>query len=160
MLFFSSYRASVERAKASVCISNLKQLAVALSLYRQDYGEFPPNSETWPGFLSYLGGAPLECPVRWDRVNYFIHASFKPRLNAMIGNEYDALCMQERGPEYPIAHDSNHSTALRGYYAGTRFYLFVRLDGSVGRRDAEIMEKFIVFRDEFPCPNASWWSNF
>jgi prepilin-type N-terminal cleavage/methylation domain-containing protein len=40
---FGSARAAARR---TVCISNLRQLSLALQMYRQDYGELPPHLST------------------------------------------------------------------------------------------------------------------
>ena len=166
-LMFSSYRTALSSAKVTVCVSNLRQLHAAMALYNEDFGKFPPMAEDWPGLRPYLGNAELVCPMRdiaqsttpkRMRTSYFIHAFFEG-LGAK-SHEADAKCMETRGPEYPIAHDANHINSVVSRSAGSRFFLFVRLDGSVHRRSASEMDLFFLKPDSFACPAANFWSNF
>ena len=151
-LSFAVMRQALNRAKATVCISNLKQIHAAMSMYQSDYDSYPPHNVDWPGLRPFFGFVKLQCPVAPpDEPDYFIHASFESGSNPL-----DAPCMEKRGPEYPIAHDFNHQLTRSAYQTRERFILFVRLDGSVGRTQNRSL--FELTQSE-PCPGASYWSN-
>lgn len=166
-LIFTAARSSMELAKASTCVSNLRQIHIGMTLYKESEGEYPPSNEKWEGLARYLGNDVLKCPVRDMaqpsdpppmRTSYFIHAFFGGPLS--VGSAADAACMEERGSSYPVAHDRNHASNTVAYWAKTAFYLFVRADGSVGKKSREAMNRFELTPNEFPCPKAKEWSNF
>ena len=166
-IVLSSYVSAIKSAKTTVCISNLRQLATGMLLYNEDYGSFPPMSERWPGLQKYVGRDALKCPVRDTvqrsirediRVSYFVHAFFEDKLDPV--HRADEQCMAERGSAYSIAHDSNHRHPIAASAVGSAFYLFVHLDGSVSRKPAKEVELFLLRPDLYPCPKASYYSNF
>jgi prepilin-type N-terminal cleavage/methylation domain-containing protein len=162
-LVFSVASKARNSAKATTCVSNLRQIWAAMQLYRQDYGEYPPSRLSWKGFRPYYGYVTFHCParpfyLRPEVDDYAIHATFR---DVPSGSNRDKACMAERGPEYPIAHDENHASTTAAYAAGTRFYLWVRADGSTGRAlTLPFQERMITNRPPLPCPRASHWSNF
>ncbi len=166
-LILSSFRSAIVSAKATVCVSNLRQLHSAMQLYQQDFGEYPPMTDKWPGLLSYTGNVRLECPhmnvVESNveprlRTSYFIHAFFDgPNALDVL---WDKQCMQVRGPSYPIAHDRNHTHPLVAAKVRRSFLIVLRLDGSVVQRPSASMVSFLSQPELYPCPKANMWSNF
>lgn len=54
-----------DAASATRCLVNLKELALNLHIYAQDYDEHLPAVEDWPGVLVPYVGQPEESPVFW-----------------------------------------------------------------------------------------------
>lgn len=163
-LIFSATRAALQRGKDVVCLSNLKQIHLAMGLYREDYGVYPPNSERWPALVHYLGSTQLSCPASTEsdtspgKVNYFLHAFFYQYEGGT--ERADQECMEERGPSFPIAHDSNHMKTLAAYQQRASYFIYVRADGSVARVDEKKMDQFFFNPTSFPCPSGDLWVNF
>jgi len=161
VLLFGVITKSINRAKSTVCISNLKQIGEAMMLYKNDYGDYPPNTLYWEGLLPYFGFKIPKCPINDDPKNpeYYLHASYKGLAGELLKD--DKECYEQRRDMYPIAHDQNHATTLAAYTTGeSRFYLFLRENGAVGRISCAQIEKFFSHPELFPCPRASLWSNF
>jgi prepilin-type N-terminal cleavage/methylation domain-containing protein len=53
-----------ERARASVCINNLKQLGLTFNMYAEDYGGYCPTA--WVNYLYY--GAPATVVAYWPTI--------------------------------------------------------------------------------------------
>lgn len=161
IFLFSVITKAITRAKATVCISNLKQIGEALMLYRNDYVDYPPNTLYWKGLLPYFGFKVPKCPINDDPKTpaYYIHANYKGYRAEILKD--DKECFEQRRDMYPIAHDENHATVMAAYTTGeSRFYLFLRENGAVGRINFAQMSKFQLHPELFPCPTASYWSNF
>lgn len=156
-LVFAMTRRAITQAKVTTCISNLRQLHAALTMYHEDYGVFPPANAEWPGLMPYLGNHRLACPVKATHdPDYFVHAHYD---DSVANNPLDKACMETRGPMYPIAHDFNHYVTEVAYTTGQRLILFVRLDGSVDRFSDRLLTDLLM-QPDLPCPGASYWSNF
>jgi len=106
-VMFPIFGKAVDKSKSTVCASNLKQLYSSMELYQQDNGDYPPDSESWPGLLTYLGNTKLKCPASDVaqaaapppmRINYFIRGSFYGPLGL---DTKERACSDVRGPQYP-----------------------------------------------------------
>ena len=155
-LLFPAFRQAANRAKTTVCVSNLHQIHLAMELYHGDHDAYPPNSLSHPALKPYLQASVLRCPM-YDRpgaarrTDYFIHGS-----NMLVGDEI-SKCMSIRGPSYPLAHDSNHAFGLGAYRTRRNFFIFVRQNGSVDTVEAEVA---LAPTRNRPCPNLDFWANF
>lgn len=131
---------SKERAKQTVCVSNLRQHHQALELYRQDHDEYPVNLIK-PAFLQYLSGVDLRCPVAVPKPAYsgdyrYRGSPLPPVIEThMPGyNRRFLECREARGSEFPLVWDDNHATKLQGMRSGGRFVLVLRISGAVKRQ--------------------------
>ena len=162
-LLFPVLSSSMSASKTTVCISNIHQIQVAMTLYKDDIGEYPPSSEKWPGFQSYLGGHPPKCPYTDVaeyrnsprlRVDYFLNGySSSPSRKAQVE------CRETRGASYPLVFDVHHANTLVARSAGKRIYIYGRVDGSVAVEDAKEADRYNTNPSEFPCPQAGEFSN-
>ena len=160
-ILFSALSSSVAASKKTICISNLHQIQVAMTLYKNDAGEYPAG-EASSAFLPYLGGTLLTCPYTDTaqyqdppemRVNYFLngYTSFL--------SPAELECRITRGSEYPLVYDGNHASPLVARSVGKPVYLFARVDGSVAVEDYNQAFYFEINPSVFPCPKASMFSN-
>jgi len=161
-LLFPALRSTVSASKNTVCVSNLHQIQVAMTLYKDANGEYPPSSEKWDGFLPFLGGTSLKCPFSdianyQDppplRVSYFLNGF----MSYLTQPELD--CRSSRGSAYPLVYDINHASPLVARTVGKRLYLYARVDGSVATEDAKMADSFGLNPSAFPCPKAGEFSN-
>jgi len=126
----------------TVCISNLRQLHVAYSLYAAD------NNDTWafvqpssPEILSYAGNQIFKCPVR-NKVSPEIADGYDHYLNlgkVLPGphpelNIARAECEMLRGADMPVLFDLNHSSVKARIVLNSAWVFFARKDGSVHRK--------------------------
>ena len=148
------------------CESNLRQLSLALNLYKNDDGEYPPSTEQWPGLRPYLSNASLTCPFKdmaspndqpAQRVNYFVNGygglGMKP-------TKQETACRESRGSSFPIAFDANHASPFVARVAGKSFFIYARIDGSVARVDSNMISNFNMNPGIYACPDASAFYNF
>jgi len=101
-----------EKAKETVCVSNLRQLGLALELYHNDNGEYPTP---WDPIDPYMSGGKLKCPVDkgpgYNFASYLNSANVRKNQNAFnFPDLYEKFidCREKRGPEYPLILDLNH----------------------------------------------------
>jgi len=154
------------KAQATTCISNIRQIYTAVSLYENEYGEYPPNRLNWPGLKPYYPTL-LHCPAAPKSTSYLddynIFDSFVPNPNvAQEQAEYDAwdACKKIRGPAMPIIFDRNHEREQQAYVTGSAFFFLGRLDGSVARIDAK-MANDVRLAHKLPCgSNVIFEMNF
>lgn len=154
-LLLPVFRQSSNRAKTTVCVSNLHQIHLAMELYHGDHDGYPPNNINSAAYKPYFSADDIRCsmyiPVEgYPRTDYFIHCRDMLTSNAI------SMCMNLRGPSYPMAHDSNHAFGLGAYRSGRSFFIFVRQDGSVHTVDAGAA---LTSRNR-PCPDLDYWANF
>jgi prepilin-type N-terminal cleavage/methylation domain-containing protein len=143
-ILYPVYAASRERAHQSVCLSNLRHLGQALTMYRQDYGSYP-RSPAWD--------APLVPYVKERQV--FLCPSFRetPGIQAATSYRYqfDGDRLRYGGKDlnsrtvilYCASHTRLEGTKPPGpedptgstIYGGT--YVVLRHDGSVERLSAD-----------------------
>ncbi len=156
-LIMAASRSVIERSKNTVCISNSRQIAVAMNLYESDYSEYPPNVLTWPGFKPYLGNAVFVCPSKAPGFpNYFTHGYFD---GSDWESRLDLECRMKRGSSFPLVYDSNHYLSRSAYASGERFVVIARMGGSGEKIKASRIRHYSNSPGEFPCPGASVWSN-
>lgn len=126
-------------ATETVCVSNLKQIYYACTLYEQDHGAWPPYSETSPEMSAYLGGAHLACPTK---AKLFPDVSKTlPTYFNVLGAESDPSlqkareqCIATRGPNLPALLDLNHRSEKAKVILKEEWVFVARRDGSVHRK--------------------------
>lgn len=127
-LLISTFTGVKNKAKQTVCVSNLHQIFIAMTMYKDDNGDYPPGSLIYPGFKSYYPTL-LQCPS----------SKQEPR------GEYDYLqlvsaetvnpdpkylqCHLLRGTEFPIVIDLNHLSSVES--GSSKVGIVAREDGSV-----------------------------
>lgn len=113
-LLFPAFQGARDKAKGTVCTSNLRQLHTALTLYRDDCGEYPPNSVVWPGFTAYFPTV-LRCPLSSQIHPDLDYTLLSGPVDGRSGAQLEAweACRRARGPMLPIALDRNHWTPTR-----------------------------------------------
>lgn len=132
-LMFPAFTGAKDAAGLTVCASNLRQIRMAGQMYREDYGEYPPNSlRAEPFFTNYMGGTSLLCPVGTARgvrppFHYYTMWSAEPQhVNDL------ADCRAKRGEDIPIAFDKQHAIA-RSIDDLDKFELIIREGGALDR---------------------------
>lgn len=148
-------------AKMTVSISNLRQIHQAAMLYEADFGTLPPSNIRHPAFLPYLGGQVLRSPAATrppPEDDYFLVGHFSDAMRTLFPADYH--CSIERGSEYVLAYDLNYSRSVVGKESGGRWYLLVRRNGSAKKIPAAAMDQFDFNSEDYPCPEAQFWSNF
>ncbi|GIV01670.1 MAG: hypothetical protein KatS3mg015_0500 [Fimbriimonadales bacterium] len=161
-LLASSYLSAVRASKATVCISNLRQVHAALQMYRQDYGEYPWSDYMFPPFQDYLGTR-LKCPLYVqpprdkDFGDYTLN-TFLPDSIPLPDVKPKMECRALRGADWPLALDRNHASAYVAPKTRAPFYLILRESGAVNRipwgRVVE-MDRQLLIREtsSWPCPD-------
>lgn len=128
-LMWPTFFATKGRAAHAVCLSNIRQIVVALKLYQADHGEYPPNSVVWPAFRSYYPTV-LHCPASdktLPEFDYLVGAS--PLGDEEKGRRTKQAfldCRQARGASFPLVLDINHL-----WRTSTGHVILGREDGSV-----------------------------
>jgi prepilin-type N-terminal cleavage/methylation domain-containing protein len=143
-ILYPVFAASRERARQSVCLSNLRRLGQALTMYHQDCGSYPP----FPAWLD-----PLMPYVKDRRV--LLCPSFKAPEGIQVASSYryplDGDRLRYSGSDlnsrtvilYCASHTKLERTEPPGpenptgstIYGGT--YVILRHDGSVERLSAD-----------------------
>lgn len=163
---FSAFRQSVHGARRSVCMSNVRQIVAAMSLYQADHGSYPIANDRHPALLNYIK-AELKCPIvdaanadkpERMRVNYHLRAFFDHAHKSSAEQAADRECMASRGGSFPIVFDHNHSKPIIAASVGKSFLIIGRVDGSVNVEDYKVVDRVGRFGSD-PCPSASIWSN-
>jgi type II secretory pathway pseudopilin PulG len=121
-LTLATYSGARRSTGVAVCASNMRQLYVAMKLYQEDYGEYPPiNSQDprFPGFTTIV-----QCPDSihrhkpepgWDRFDYTLLGW--PLRMSMVSDQdvQEALrrCREIRQSDIPLVLDENHAPQMR-----------------------------------------------
>jgi len=155
-VFFRSKKA----AFATVCTSNLHQLSLAMQMYRDDHGDYPPNNPKFEGFRFYYPQV-LHCPESKNKdkpvlrmLDYLMVGSIFRRgdgaLDSKDAARTFASCREVRNAEMPIAFDLNHrEDLLTNDMKQGSFLLIAREGGQIekvpagGFLDAPCDTKFI-----------------
>ena len=164
-LTLGSYRGAIGKAKETVCLSNLKQIYYAVSLYREDYDSLPLNNVRHPGLAPYIGEPTPVCYLApqtgvsdWD---YKLLASFD---SSTSDGKKKEECVIERGGLFPLIWDFNHARRETSVRTKDPFYLIVRANGGAVRESGEKLEDFSRKltqggRNELPCPDLGFSFN-
>lgn len=162
ILIFTAGRKSVNVAKSTGCLSNLKQLATAMTIYKEDNGDYPINLPNGP-VKAYLSGEVLKCHLGKEPNNgdYTMHA-FWPDWYTRA-DELRA-CQQIRGGSVPIILDQNHFSVLLKKSREQMFFFIARADTSVKRYpfshwEAGVKAHVLNPNDQI-CPSGSLIQNF
>ena len=169
-LIFPVYGGAKDRAKQTVCVSNLHQYHVALMLYHEDNGEYPPNTIRWPGLKPYFKNTIPRCPISptnlapdnqdWD----YWHLGFFPEGLEETPNK--RACMEKRGPDWPLVQDYNHLKPVVAINTANPHYIIGRQGGSITfvpwSKHKEIIaaKKNGTFARDYPCPLGDDLDNF
>src|SRR5919198_816618 len=89
-ILFPVFAQAREKARATACISNLKQVGLALAMYRQDYDETNVNEWPWNGYGQF----------NWDH-------SFHEVINPYVKNKQLYTCPSASGRTYVSKPDPN-----------------------------------------------------
>ncbi len=155
-LLYPALRNAREASRQTVCLSNLKQIGVALHLYLQDWGTGVceianfglPSSllHLYPHYVKDKGI--FKCPSVWDRYRRTSPVSYLYQVwkgDGRIPNEPPELqgppmyfCQEvKKRPgglnDYPIVVDDNHMTREEMAY-GPATWLILRGDGRVEKK--------------------------
>jgi type II secretory pathway pseudopilin PulG len=157
------------RAKQVVCISNLRQLGLALEMYKSDNGEFPTP---WDPYEPYLKGAKLKCPSDTKQganlASYTSMANARESLNnPMFPDARQKLleCRDLRGPDYPLLWDTNHlPRILRNDDEPGGFAFAYRTSGAVVRVSKQVVAEIYIANSEkknknYPCDPRLFLAN-
>lgn len=168
-ILFPVFTRSKERAKETVCVSNIRQTLSALELYANDHdGNYPwvafPSD---PAIKKYMGGTELRCFIRLgdqqERGEYVLSAarhpdaSFYGEPDPNYPTKYDD-CRSRRSGDFPFVIDSNHVRKLQHATAG-RSALFVgRANGSVSTV-VDPLQKLTGSPQPLPCSPSLFFLN-
>ena len=144
-LLMSIISSAKSKAKETVCISNLRQIYTAVSLYQSDLGEYPPNSLAFPGLKPYYRTL-LHCPA--SREDLSGEYDYKLVASGPVGSKYqDKLdrCIAIVGTNIPIILDTNH--LFRTNPSDQYTVLFARENGAVVSK----VFKNVASRVHGPC---------
>ncbi len=123
--------AMVSRPRKTACISNGKQLSLAVMMYSQDYDEHLPLAKNWyDAAYPYYKNKGFVCPERPRKqgIGYAMDERLSGRSMDKIGAPHDKRpLLYESSNLAPNAHDSG--TSFAGRHKGTGWVGFV--DGHV-----------------------------
>lgn len=163
-LMFTAFGQAKGKSLETVSKSNLRQYHVALHLYANDHGAMPIGRPYHPELTRYLGGKWIEPPLakpmeqrsfRFD-TTYSVHAYRDSYGFPQILRD----CFDKRAGQISIVHDPNWATAEQIALTKGGFYLYIRMDGSIGKEPADIVFRITQFPDQYPCPGSPHWANF
>ena len=144
-----------EKARRSQCISNLRQIGQALTMYRQDYGG--SDAPGWPGqmglppdllILRNYMCAKLSnpscrqiffCPNDFQRTaassyGWNVWGPDDHRIAPMLRPSFPAIIARRHG-DYPLMYDANHDFhRVDRPTAKARYHILLSLDGAVRQR--------------------------
>jgi len=135
------FTSASKQAKHSVCISNLRQIHAALTMYRDQQGDYPPNSVVWESFRAYYP-TPLKCPASKQELQtgefdyLLIGGPYGSRDRAIT--EAQIACREMRQGMYPIAMDINHLAQLA--HLPDSIIIIARENGSVKVLPGKVLE--------------------
>lgn len=163
-LMFSVFGQAKGKSLETVSKSNLRQYHIALHLYANDHGAMPVGRPYHPELTRYLGGKWIEPPLakpldqRWTKgdTTYFVHAfrdspGFPPILQE---------CFDARASQIAIVSDDNWAQPEQVALTKGGFYLYVRMDGSIGKEPADFYDRYSRSPQSFPCPGSPNWANY
>lgn len=163
-LAFTVFGRSKSRSLETVSASNLKQYHHALHLYAADHGAMPVGRPHHPELIRYLGGKWIDPPLalpseqrahKWDgtyRVTAFRDSPGFPKLLQD--------CFDKRQGSIAIVTDPNWATPEQVALTKGGFYLYVRMDGSIGKETGDFNDRYARYPEQFPCPGAPQWANY
>ena len=130
----------VERGRASVCMSNLRQLALGVALYCGDHdGAFPDSSPYYPGvsgiwypLLSGIGGGG---GGSWPTATYVPHPGRSSK----------------KGPYFCPSNKANISTGSASWTS------YAYNSNLAGVRRASVQKKIALFLDSYSSKDKSTW---
>ncbi len=125
-------------ANKTVCVSNLHQLYVAMQLYRDDNGAYPPAQNQNALNSTYLGGTRLRCPAQTSSkvsTDYPLNGSAPVVIGDVaktlrFKTEYEQ-CRETRQSDFPLIWDLNHASERSAATGQESFYLFAREGGQI-----------------------------
>lgn len=130
-------------AKEAVCISNVRQVYMALEMYASDHGGYPWHQPNHPSLSGYFSGTLLTCPIaegKPSNLRYptgdYLNTSTPPPLSDEWPEEikrYNRLwaeCRDKRGSEFPFVVDNNHTSAVERVERGVAFVILARAAGN------------------------------
>lgn len=158
-LLFPAFTSAKGSASKTVCISNIRQIFTAVSLYENEFGEYPPRTLNWPG-LSQYNVNKLACPVAtknrtpgFDYLLYdFVDPNGRTPEDKLLYQQWHD-CLLIRGPAMPIIFDFNHESAEQAYATRQSFVLLGRFDGSIARIDSKFANSQRI-AGNLPCKDA------
>ncbi len=90
-----------ERSKRAVCMSNLRQSYLALSVYADDYERYPhqrtPGGQAFPDGATVWAYIPHLMATEWDQVLRNIDTSYQTNLAIPMGNAFNVLACPNWG---------------------------------------------------------------
>lgn len=156
-IMFSAGIGAKKSAVATVCVSNLHQLSLAMKLYQGDLGEYPPNSALLPSFRAYYPTV-LTCPASKNKDRPNLRSVDYRMMGAPIAQGVQSptalgaafeTCRRLRESSMPLALDFSHVTNTISDSNTTDFYLIAREDGRVERVMARA-----VYKLKGPCDSS------
>ncbi|CAN5679185.1 hypothetical protein BH11ARM2_BH11ARM2_21070 [soil metagenome] len=156
-LLFPAFSGAKSKAHETACVSNIRQIHAALTLYHADYDEYPPNNLGWPGLKPYYPTL-LRCsvtpPDEHINFSYLIYGSFPgPPINKAEAEINDRFiqCRDARGSAFPLVYDFNHRNLPEAYATGRQFILIGRVDGSVQSISSKSAQSRLRDEPSLPC---------
>jgi prepilin-type N-terminal cleavage/methylation domain-containing protein len=160
------------RSGETVCASNLRQIGLAMDLYKEAEGEYPPVENK--AISPYLSSAKLRCPVvlNEDAFNFSVYKNLAIFSNKwtdpLVGAHVKAVteCFEKRGPEFPLLVDKHHLPKI--LRADNQLYgiaLVYRASGAVDRVPKAKVAKLILAQggaepaNDLPCDLAAQDAN-
>ena len=119
-LLFPVFSSAREAARRTACVSNMRQLGSAVTMYTQDYDETLPC--TWDGAVGAGGNAGSGGWITWT--NFRGPTQFYPEqgsLNSYVKSAALFTCPDDsarRGASYAINSLLSQPTPILGYHAG------------------------------------------
>jgi prepilin-type N-terminal cleavage/methylation domain-containing protein len=146
-----------EKGRQTICVSNLRQIGMAIAMYRQDYGGtdtpawgpemgFPRSlallvNSSRPGSGRYLtsNAAILRCPNDQDEelktgqksTSFMYGGGWEKGLPPLPGIPLFPERIAKRGADYPLVIDPNHNFPPKDRPAKTSYVIILRFDGRV-----------------------------
>ncbi|HOJ40039.1 MAG TPA: DUF1559 domain-containing protein [bacterium] len=112
-----------EKARAAICMNNLKQLGLGFMLYGQDYGDYFPKPwdgvYTWCTHIAHYleaSGKPFDCPSNLnDSREYYTDYLGLPKSRRLIVRNYMVnryMCEDDYNNRYKISRVKNPSQKI------------------------------------------------
>ena len=116
-ILYPLFLSSKEKAPSLTCLSNGRQLSLAVMLYSQDYDEHLPLAKNWyDASYPYYKNRALVCPERPNKqgVGYAMDERLSGRSMDNIGQDHRArILLYESSGFAPNAHDPGTSFEAR-----------------------------------------------